>query len=341
MTDAAPDDDYRGLGWAHGALTVQRLAAMMAPVTFLLPDGRQVSPLHIAPWFSEPSNLELPGVLRRLRGDWPCAPFGYSAAREGWPADWATAMAAAAPDEEVHGHCSNHDWQWQEASGNSLRLSLDYPASSPIRRVERTVRPDPSAPAVDLEFRIAVRRPCRMPIGLHPVFRLPREVGAARLELGHFACGRTYPGTVEPSAPSFAPNAIFHDLALVPALGGGTIDVSRLPFSADTEELLQIEGLNGSVALANHAEGYRTRLSWQTEHFPSLLLWISNRGRKFEPWNGRHLALGIEPICSPFDLGPATALADNPIARSGVPTALQFSPDKDFATRYRIQAEPL
>ena len=44
--------------------------------------------------------------------------------------------------------------------------------------------PDPSAPAIDIEFNIVVRRACRLPIGLHPVFRLPAQTGAARLELG-------------------------------------------------------------------------------------------------------------------------------------------------------------
>jgi len=340
-TDVGEGDAYRGLGWAHGALTVQRLGAMMAPVVFLLPDGRQVTPLHVAPWADEPGAERLPGILRRLRGDWPCAPFGYSVPTDGFSADWAAVMGPAEADEEVHGHCSNHDWRWAEADGQAIKLTLDYPAASPIARVERTVTPDPAAPAVDLEFAISVRRPCRLPIGLHPVFRLPKQAGAARLELGRFTQGRTYPGTVEPSAPLFLSNQIFHDLAAVPGRLGETIDASRLPFGVDTEELLQIEGLSGSVALANHAEGYRARLTWRVEDFPSLLLWISNRGRKFEPWNGRHLALGVEPICSPFGLGPATALADNPIAKSGVATARAFAPGEAFVTRYRIEAEPL
>jgi hypothetical protein len=59
------------------------------------------------------------------------------------------------------------------------------------------------------------------------------------------------------------------------------------------------------------------------------------------PWNGRHLALGMEPICSPFGLGPATALADNPVARSGTPTARAFAAGEIFTTRYRIEAEAL
>lgn len=78
-------DSCRGLSWAHGILTVQRLGAMLAPVTFLLADGRQASPMHIAPWSSDPEAETLPGILRKLRGEWPCVPFGYSVPAEGWP----------------------------------------------------------------------------------------------------------------------------------------------------------------------------------------------------------------------------------------------------------------
>jgi hypothetical protein len=335
------DDDHRGLGWAHGALTVQRLGAMLAPLTFVLADGRQVSPFHIAPWADEPEAEALPGLLRKLRGEWPCMPFGYSVPADGWPDAWSRVMGPPEHDEEAHGHSSNHDWTWVDGDSRSLSLTLDYPASSPVARVERTVTPDPAAPAVDIEFTVVVRRACRLPIGLHPVFRLPMQTGAAEVELGTFDHGRTYPDDVEPGAPLFAKDATFSSLSAVPARAGGTVDASRLPLAADTEELLQIQGLDGTVALANHAEGYRVRLSWQKEHFPSLLLWYSNRGRKAFPWNGRHVAIGVEPICSPFGLGPATAVADNPIAQSGVPTALEFTPERPFTTRYRIEAAPL
>lgn len=331
---------YRGLGWEHGALTVQRHAAMLAPLTFLLPNGRQASPMHVAPWAGEPGTEELPGILRRLRGEWPCVPFGYSVPGEGFPAEWTRSMAPPAPDEEVHGHSSNHPWTWESDDGNRLRLSIGYPASSPVKRLERTITPDPDAPAVDLELVVETREACRLPLGLHPTFRLPLEPGRTRIEPASFAEGRTYPGTVEPSAPLFASDQAFSSLTSVPGRDGRSIDASRLPFSTDTEELLQLNGIDGSVALVNEAEGYRVRLTWQKEHFPSLLLWFSNRGRQMAPWNGRHLALGMEPICSPFGLGSATACADNPIARSGTPTARDFAAREVFTTRYRIEAEP-
>ena len=128
------DDDYRGLGWAHGALAVQRLGAMLAPVTFLLADGRQVSPMHVAPWADEPEAEALPGILRRLRGEWPCVPFGYSVPADGWPAEWASVMGAAgsrtrrsmATAPTMTGH-------WLRRRRGSLSLALDYPAGKPGR----------------------------------------------------------------------------------------------------------------------------------------------------------------------------------------------------------------
>ena len=334
-------DAYRGLGWAHGALTVQRHGAMLAPLTFLLADGRQVSPMHVAPWAGEAGTEALPGILQRLRGEWPCVPFGYSVPGDASPPEWAALMGPPAADEEVHGYSSNHSWQWEASDGGNLRLAIDYPAGGPVERLVRTITPDPQAPAVDMTLTIDVREDCRLPLGLHPTFRLPALAGGAQIEPAYFDHGRTFPGNVEPRRELFAVDRRFGDLSAVPSRDGGTRDASRVPLAVDTEELLQLNGINGAVALVNAAEGYRVRLTWQKEHFPSLLLWYSNRGRTAAPWNGRHVALGMEPICSPFGLGPGTALADNPIVRSGTPTARSFKAGETFVTRYRIEAEAL
>lgn len=333
-------DDYRGLGWKHGTLTVQRHGAMLAPLTFVLSNGRQVSPMHIAPWAEEPAAAALPGILQRLRGEWPCVPFGYAVDDPSAPPDWARLNGPAEPGEEVHGHSSNHPWTWVESGEFGLELSLDYPAGSPVRRLRRSVVPDPAAPAVDIALTIEIAADCRLPLGLHPTFRLPADNQRARIEPGPFREGRTYPGTVEPGASLFAIDEGFASLGAVPLRSGGSLDASRVPLPVDTEELLQLNGLD-HVALANEAEGYRVKLSWNPEHFPSLLLWMSNRGRKAEPWNGRHVALGMEPICSPFGLGPASARADNPMARAGTPTARDFRAGEVFTTHYRIEAEAL
>src|SRR5262249_13255910 len=139
-------------------------------------------------------------ILRRLRGEWPCVPFGYSVPADGFAADWAPLMQPAPPDEEAHGHSSNNHWNWADCSATSVSLSLDYPAASPVERVERTITPDPAHPAVDIEFRIHARTACRLPIGLHPTFRLPQTLGMAAIEPASFDHGRTYPGNVDASS---------------------------------------------------------------------------------------------------------------------------------------------
>jgi hypothetical protein len=334
------EEAYRGLGWEHGSLVVQRYAAMLAPITFVLADGRQVSPMQVAPWAQEPGVAD--GVLKKLRGDWPCVPFGISPeTKSGWPADWAATMKPREAWEEQHGYCSNHDWAWIETDGQSIHMAIDCPRDNPVKRVERKVTPDPKGPAVDLEVRVEVWEDIELPIGLHPTFRLPTIPGGARIEPGPFREGHTYPTVFEAGASRFALNVPFGDLAAVPTDMGSTIDATRIPFIEDSEDLLLLNGIDGTAALANLAEGYRVRMTWQPEHFPTLALWLTNKGRKMPPWNGRHQAIGMEPICSPYGLGPSTARADNPMKAAGTPTAFAFKAATPFVTKYRIAAEAL
>lgn len=329
----------RALAWDHGCLAVQTLAAMIGPATFVLDDGRQCNPLHIAPWARDPGSVELPGVLRKLRGEWPCVPFGSDAKRElsqGWTARGETFAGADTP----HGPSSNEVWRWADAPDGSLALRLDYPEAHPVRSVTRRVTPDPNAAAIDFELAISVRRECLLPIGLHPVFRVPSQAGMLVLSPARYDHGRTYPGTLEPGAALFAENRRFQKLEEAPRRGGGTIDAAALPFADNIEDLLQLVGADGELILHYCNEGFRARLTWDKTHFPSLLLWYSNRGRQAYPWSGRHLALGVEPVCSAFDLGPAISAGPNPIAEAGTPTARRFTPNETFVTRYRISVEP-
>ena len=74
---------------------------MLAPLAFLLPNGRQVSPMHVAPWAEEPVAATLPGILQRLRGDWPCVPFGYAVDDPTAPPEWARLNGPSEPGEEI------------------------------------------------------------------------------------------------------------------------------------------------------------------------------------------------------------------------------------------------
>ena len=222
--------------------------------------------------------------------------------------------------------------------GDGLRLSLEYPEDSPIALVERVILPDPAQPAIDMVLTLHIRRDCRLPIGLHPVFRLPDS--GLLIEAGPNG-GMTFPGALEPGVSRLAPAARFARLAAVPLARGGTADLSHLPLPHATEELVQLTEAGGRATLTWPAEGFRAHLTWDASHFPDLILWVSNRGRTAFPWNGRHQALGLEPVCAAFDLGTEISAGPNPLQTATHPTARSFRAGEVFTTRHRIEVEAL
>jgi hypothetical protein len=322
----------RNFDWAHGTGQVQSLGGMLGPVTFSLPDGQQVQPLQVAPWADDPAAGALPGILRRLRGEWPCVPFG--AERDlALLGDWA-GFSGPAPANPLppHGHSSNADWTF----GTDLTLTLDYPANSPIARLERRITPDPAAPALDITLTVHPRADVVWPIGLHPTFAIPDSGAVIETASG----GMTFPGVLEPGVSVLAAGARFGSLALVPCSGGRAVDMTRLPLAFQTEELVQLTAPGGQIALAFPGEGYRLRMAWDAAVFPGMVLWFSNRGRQAYPWSGRHLALGMEPVCAAFDLGPAISAGPNPLAQAGHRTAHAFKAGVPLTTRLRLSVEP-
>lgn len=88
------------LRWDCGEATLQSLGGMLGPVRFYLEDGRSISPLHVAPWDDEDMS-DQPGVLRRLRGDWPCIPFGVAPHRQ-LPHPWSKHILKQGPHQVVN-----------------------------------------------------------------------------------------------------------------------------------------------------------------------------------------------------------------------------------------------
>ncbi|MEQ9040782.1 MAG: hypothetical protein RIE24_20765 [Silicimonas sp.] len=330
------------IAWKHGVCAVQALGGMIGPALFLLPDGRQVAPLHVAPWWREPAAATLPGLLRGMRGEWPCVPFGHETkAHTALPEAW-RAPGDPEPSAWLHGYPSNHDWSIENLSPNAVRLTIDLPASEPIARIDRQISGDPAAPALDFLLRIHARRSCALPLGLHFTFSLPAQPVAASIVVPDAAWGRTYPMLTEPGVSRFAADARFEALDLMPLATGGTMDATRVPFSFPTEEIALVCGLDrGEASLVNTVAGYRATIRWDERQFPALQLWYSGKGRGGPPWNGRHLALGLEPVCSAFDLGERISGHKNPLSASGVPTVVQLSPKEPFEARYRLEISGL
>jgi hypothetical protein len=77
-------------------------------------------------------------------------------------------------------------------------------------------------------------------------------------------------------------------------------------------------------------------------HLASTVLWHSNGGRHYAPWNGRHRGvLGVEDVTAYFHLGLAASLQENPWNEKGVPTSLHLDAGRSTRIPYIIGIAPL
>jgi len=328
------DTHSRRLWWTHGEAELHAVGAMLAPVVFRAPDQPDFAPLQVAPWAEDAvAHAQWPGLLGRLRGDWPCVPFGRCDRPDGLPGDWAVREPG---DAWGHGHAAHHPWSWRDAGPQALALQIELPADGPVRRLTRTVSAVADRPALDLALHIEVRRPCTLPIALHPTLRL--DLGWVALDLAHDGPGFSYPVPTEPGRSRLAPGARFERLEAVPLAAGGDGDFSRYPPAADGEDLLQLTGLRSPVTARFLDAGWALTLDWDRNLLPDLMLWISHRGRLAPPWSGRHRALGVEPVNGAWDLGRvADPAPGHPLANQG----LALAPERPCTIRSRLSAAPL
>ena len=56
------------------------------------------------------------------------------------------------------------------------------------------------------------------------------------------------------------------------------------------------------MIIENYEDNYSFKMKWNPEHFTSVLMWLSNKGREEYPWNSEHVTFGLEPITSTFGL---------------------------------------
>lgn len=323
------------LQWSHGVAQVQALGGMLGPVDFKLSEKQTVQPFAIFPWADEvrPANEQaLTGLLARGRGEWPCVPFGVPP--EDPHSTW---------KHPIHGDAANGLWRRTDDAQQAgfIKLEFIYPQNSPISHVERELTAVDGEPLINCKLTVHANADCRLPIGLHPVLRLPHQPGMLRLLPGHYQFARSYPGEVEPHGDLVDAQRYIHDLAITPKRGGGHINLLKLPMPEQTESLIQLCGCDGRMSVANLVENYCFQLQWDAQQLPSCLLWFSNAGRAAWPWMNRHYALGIEPVCAYFDQGIEASLQVNDISDRGIPTNLLIKKSKPWTIQYSMRVTEL
>lgn len=306
-----------------GIEAVVQLRGGMTTASFAF-DGRRIDPFHRAPW----EGFEGDPMLDRLRGDWLCAPFGRTPSGslpEGWPQPYPD------PAEWLHGYCANVDWRVGAHERDRVELSIDYPEGSDIGAVWQMVTCHTDGTLV-IDHRIQARRDIDIPLGVHPTLRLPETVAAASLELPGCASIVTPPLQPEPLS-RLTPGRFFTNARAAPACDGRA-DLTVLPWPGASEDLvLLLDVEEPQCALVNHEEGYRVRVGWDGDVLRHLMLWISNRGRPYEPWNGSNLCLGIEPVTSAFDLGTPVSQGSHPLSAV---TTVPLSAGQELSMRHTV-----
>jgi hypothetical protein len=314
------------LAWPHGSATVSTLAGMLVDLRLDLPSG-PFRPL--APLLAE-DDPALPGHLRGLGGEFACVPFGSADGVDvdGWP--------TGAADPLPHGFGADTEWTVQHAAPDVVELVVEYPADSPVRRLVRRLRAQ-DGPGLEVDLQVEVDEPCTLPIGMHPILRVP-DRDELVLDVA-FEQGFTYPVPVHATSRT-APARRFTDLANVPARDGGTVDLRRLPIGPATEDVVLLAGARSPARVHVEEADAVLVLEWDDALLPSLLLWHSDRALDGPPWAGRYRGIGLEPVAAAFDLPVAVSVAANPVAEAGCATAVRLDPDHPLALALVLRAEP-
>ena len=310
---------------------VARDGGHLGPVTFRTARGR-VRPLAVAPWGGGRLAPATPAVLRTLRGDFFCLPFGENG--RPWRGE----------RHPVHGETASRRWRLLSSTERGPVAELAAEMVTRIRpgRVRKLLRVRQGETNVYCRHELRGFRG-RLCLGHHAMLAFPDEPGAGRIALSPWRLGQVCPRPFESAAQggysALRTGARFRDLRRVPLAAGGWADLTRYPARAGFEDLVLVSARP------------RTRLAWTTVTFPrqgyvwialkdprvlaSTVLWHSNGGRHYPPWNGRHRrVLGLEEVTGYFHFGLADSAGPNPLARRGVPTTVRLRPDRTTVVNY-------
>lgn len=310
---------------AHGALTFDAAVGNI-PTLRLQWQGRWIAPLHSAPWRDEPevqADHRLPFVDRRLAGDFFCAPFAGS----------------DDPETPPHGWTANSAWHLERRERAGLRavLGRNVSGSTVTKRLELAE----DAPLLYQEHVFEGGHGV-LPVAHHPMLRL---AGAGQFFTSNKRAVLTPDQPLEPGRSRLAYPARSTDLTRVAAGDGGTLDLTHWPIGTSNEDFAVLVEAEGSdlawSAVIREAEDDIVFFLKNPDVLPVTMLWFSNGGRDYSPWNGRHLGVvGIEDGCAPGVGGEAAAAGPNPVAAEGVATGLTLADGRRHTIRHVIGAIP-
>lgn len=310
---------------------VTEMGGHLGPITFDR-KGRKLQPYSVAPWAEERSEPSLPLIIKALRGDFFCLPFGGNATpfgREKHP---------------VHGETANARWQFRSLETSEGRSCLHLSLQTKVRpgRVDKRIWLVDGQNTVYSQHVVSgMSGP--MNLGHHAMLKFPDAPGSGLVSTSRFVYGQVFPQAFElPENRGYSwlkPGAEFKSLEKVSALNGETADLTRYPARRGFEDLVMLVS-DADVPFAWTAVAFpKERYVWFALKDPSILretvFWLSNGGRHYPPWNSRHInVMGLEEVTSYFHSGLAESARTNPISKKGFPTCLVLNARKPLAIPY-------
>lgn len=310
---------------------VTEMGGHLAPVTFDR-KGRKLQPYSVAPWAEERTDPALPPILKALRGDFFCLPFGGNATLFG------------KERHPVHGETANARWQFRSLESMSGRTCLHLSLTTKARRgrVDKRIWLLDDQNTVYCQHLVSgMSGP--MNLGHHAMLKFPDAPGSGLISTSPFVYAQVFPGDFElPEQRGYSmlkPGAEFKSLQKVPTITGETADLTRFPARRGFEDLVMLVS-GADVPFAWTAVTFpKVRYVWFALKDPRVLrqtvLWISNGGRHYSPWNSRHVnVMGLEEVTSYFHTGLAESARTNPISRMRFPTCLKLDFKKPLLVNY-------
>lgn len=310
---------------------VTKLGGHLGPVTFDR-RGRKLNPYSVAPWAEEPADASLIPLLKALRGDFFCLPFGGNG------------TAFRGERHPVHGETANSTWELEALGSGNGQISLHLSQETKVRpgRVDKSITLKDGHQAVYCRHIISgMSGP--MSLGHHAMVKFPDRPGSGLISNSPFLYGQVFPQPTEnPECKGYSllkPGAGFQSLDKVPTVTGETTSLAAYPARRGFEDIAMVIA-DPELPFAWTAVSFpEERYVWFALKDPRVLrgtvFWHSNGGRHYAPWNGRHVnVLGIEDVTAYFHLGVAESARPNPLSKKGFTTHLTLNPNKPLMVNY-------
>jgi hypothetical protein len=319
-------------------VAVTELAGHLGPVTFTL-GKKKVQPFSVAPWWNEKLDKGTPALLRVLRGDFFCMPFGGNA--KAWNSE----------KHPPHGEVANSKWKFEslKREGGEVNLNLSLKTKVRTGRVDKRIRLVDGHSVVYQEHVVnGFSGPTSL--GHHAMLKFPDREGAGRISTSKVALGQVFVEPVElPAQRGYSilkAGAVFDDLERVPDITGGTADLTRYPARRGFEDIVMLVAHPDLKvawsAVAFPEEGYVWFSLRDPRVLASTVFWISNGGRHYPPWNGRHVnVMGIEDVTAWFHYGLAESAEANPMTALGYATNRELGVKEPLTVRYIMGLAPI